>query len=407
MEEAAKTDELFPFGEFDLYNWYLRLGSLKNVNEKYFHGKIPSWNDFSEHVNYDEFWRKQSLPYRLDSPRVQTMHVAGWWDQEDFYGPITAYATLEKQDRNNKNFLVVGPWNHGGWGRSDGRSLGRIDFGSPTSMDYRRDVQAKWFAWQLKGKGNGKFPEAYTFQTGSNTWKSYDKWPPATTTKQKLYFHNDGKLSLEAPSANSEAYDEYVSDPAHPVPYRPRPIEQTYGPHSRWYTWLVEDQRFVEGRPDVLSWQTEVLDKDFTVTGSIFAKLFASSTGTDADWVVKLIDVYPAEYPKDATMGGYQLMVANEVFRGRFRNGFDKPEPLTPGKVETFTIDMRQANHVFKKGHRIMVQVQSTWFPIIDRNPQSYVPNIFQAEEKDFIKATHRIFRDANHASCVEVDAER
>ena len=286
------------------------------------------------------------------------------------------------------------------------RSLGRIQFDTSTASDYRRDIQAKWFAWHLKGKGDGKFPEAYTFQTGSNTWKSYDKWPPASTTKRKLYFHADGRLSIDTPPTENDAFDEYVSDPAHPVPYRPRPIEQTYGPHSRWYTWLVEDQRFVDGRTDVLSWQTDTLTKDFTVTGSVFGKLFASTTGSDADWIVKLIDVYPAEYPKDATMGGYQLMVANEVFRGRFRNSFENPEPMTPGQPASFTIDMRQANHVFKKGHRIMVQVQSSWFPIIDRNPQRYVPNIFEASEKDFIKATHRIYRDAARASCVEVDAE-
>jgi len=408
MEEAGKTDSLFPFGEYDLYDWFLKMGPLRNVNERYFHGKIPSWNDFAEHPNYDEFWKKQSLPYRLDTPRVKTMHVAGWWDQEDFYGPITAYATLEKMDKRDQNFLVVGPWNHGGWGRSDGRKLGRIDFGTPTGIEFRRNMQAKWFAFHLKGKGDGKFPEAQTFQTGSNQWKSYDKWPPATTEKKQLYFHPDGKLSITKPTgSDADGFDEYISDPAHPVPYRPRPIEQTYGPNSRWYTWLVEDQRFVQGRPDVLSWQTDELNRDFTVTGSVFAKLFASTSGTDCDWVVKLIDVYPAEYPKEATMGGYQLMVANEVFRGRFRNGFDKPEPIPSNKVETFTIDMRQANHVFKKGHRVMVQVQSTWFPIIDRNPQTFVPNIFEASASDFIKATQRVFRSTAYPSHIEVDAEK
>jgi hypothetical protein len=407
MEEAGKTDSLYPFGEYDIYDWFLKLGPLKNVNEKYFKGKIPSWNDFTEHPNYDEFWKKQSLPYRLDSPRVHIMHVAGWWDQEDFYGPITAYATLEKSDRSNKNFLVVGPWNHGGWAHGTGRSLGKVKFDTSTASDFRRDVQAKWFAWHLKGNGDGKFPEAYTFQTGSNTWKAYDRWPPSSTSKKQIYFQQDGKLGFSKPTSSTPtAYDEYVSDPAHPVPYRPRPIEQTYGMNSRWYTWLLEDQRFVQNRPDVLSWESDALQQDFTVTGSVFAKLFATTTGSDCDWVVKLIDVYPPWYEKEPAMGGFQLMVANEVFRGRFRNGFDKPTPITPGKVETFTIDMRQANHVFKKGHRIMVQVQSSWFPLIDMNPQSYVPNIFQANPKDFQKATQRVYRSTAFPSHIEVDGE-
>jgi uncharacterized protein len=405
MEEAGKTDSLFGFDEFDTYEWFLKLGPLQNVNEKYFHSSIPSWNNFANHPNYDSFWIKQSMAYRLDSPRVNIMHVAGWWDQEDFYGPLKSYEVLEKQDRRNKNYIVIGPWNHGGWGGGNGSNLGSISFDTSTSISFRKDIQATWFAYHLKGKGDGKFPEAITFQTGSNVWKTYDKWPPREARKRQIYIAPNGKLTFTQPNSNAEiSYDEYVSDPFRPVPYRSRPIEQTYGPESRWYTWLVEDQRFVHNRPDVLSWESDELNEDFIVSGNVFAKLFASTSGSDCDWIVKLIDVYPEKYDKDSRMSGYQLMVANEVFRGRFRNSFEKPEAIEPGKVEQYMIDMRQANHVFKKGHRIMVQVQSSWFPLIDMNPQKFVPNIFEAKQGDFQKATQRLYRSASAASHIEVD---
>ena len=405
MEEASKVDTLFPFGVYDTYEWYLKLGPLSNANEKYFHGRLPSWNDFVNHPNYDEFWQKQSLPYRLGAPTVPTMNVAGWWDQEDFYGAVKTYEVLEKKDTKNLNYLVVGPWNHGGWGRSEGRTLGKISFDTATSKTYRESIQAPWFAYWLKGKGNGNFHEATTFQTGTNVWKSYDEWPPKKNVLQgSLYFHADGKLSFEAPQATSQpAFDSYLSDPAHPVPYRSRPIEETYGPGSRWYTWLTEDQRFVQQRPDVLSWETEPLKDDVTVTGDIVAHLFASTTGTDSDWIVKLIDVYPEEYSKDPKMGGYQLMIADEVFRGKFRNSFEKPEPIIANKVHEYVIDLHNNDHAFLKGHRIMVQVQSTWFPIIDLNPQKYVDNIFLAKESDFQSATQRIFRTTEFPSHISL----
>lgn len=402
MEEASKTDTLFPFNSYDTYDWYLKLGSLANVNKKHFMGKLPSWNDFVKHPNYDEFWKKQSLPYRMSEPKVYIMNVAGWWDQEDFYGPMKAYETWEKQDKSNKNFLVVGPWNHGGWAGGEGRKLGNISFDTTTSRTFREHIQAPWFAYYLKNKGNGNFAEAITFQTGSNTWQRYNSFPPKEAIKQNLYFQADGKLSFEKPTTPN-AFDSYLSDPAHPVPYRTRPIEETYGPGSRWFTWLTEDQRFVHNRPDVLSWETEVLAEDITVTGTILTKLFAATTGSDADWVVKLIDVYPEQYPKEPKMAGYQFMVANDVLRGRFRKSFEKPEPVQPNKVESYTVDLHALNHVFKKGHKIMVQVQSTWFPIIDRNPQKYVPNIFEAKESDFQKATHKVYRSGAFASHIEL----
>jgi len=404
MEEATKTDSLFPFDKYDTYEWYLKLGPLSNVNKKYFFNKLPSWNDFVNHPNYDTFWQKQSLSYRLDSPRVYTMNVAGWWDQEDFYGPQKAYEVWEKKDGHHKNYIVIGPWNHGGWAGGPGKKLGNINFDSSTGETFRKNIQARWFSYYLKGKGEGNFAEAITFQTGSNTWKTYDSWPPKEAVKKNIYFREDGKLSFEKPASNNtDAFDSYISDPAHPVPYRTRPVEETYSPGSRWYTWLTEDQRFVHNRPDVLSWETETLEEDVTVTGTITAKLFAATTGSDADWIVKLIDVYPEKYPDDPKMGGYQFMVANDVFRGRFRNSFEKPEPITPNKVEEYTIDLHSLNHVFKKGHKIMVQLQSTWFPIIDRNPQKYVPNIFEAKESDFQKATQKIYRSAMYPSHIEL----
>lgn len=399
MEEFSKKDTLYSFDNYDTYEWYLKLGPLSNVNTKYFHGKIPSWNDFVNHPNYDDFWQKQSMAYRLGSPTVPILHVAGWWDQEDFYGPQKAYEVLEKQDKNNKNFIVIGPWNHGGWSRGTGSGLGIIKFGSPTSEKFREEIQPQFFAYYLKGKGSGNFPEAITFQTGSNVWKDYDSWPPLNVTKtENLYLDSAGKLSF-APPVGTYGFDEYLSDPSHPVPYRPRPVEETYGPGSRWFTWLVQDQRFVHNRPDVISWETNTLTTDIEVTGNLMADIFASTTGTDADWIIKLIDVYPETYPEQVYMGGFQLMIANDVLRGRFRNGFIKPEPVKPGEVNEYRIDLHAINHVFKAGHKIMVQVQSSWFPIIDRNPQKFVANIFEAKESDFISATQRIYRSEKFSS--------
>jgi putative CocE/NonD family hydrolase len=299
MEEASKTDSLYQFGTYDTYDWYLKLGSLANVNKKYFHNKLPSWNNFAAHPNYDSFWQKQAMAFRLDHPRIAIQHVAGWWDQEDFYGPQKAYSVLEKQDKNHQNYIVLGPWNHGGWAGGDGSKLGNVKFETPTGETFRKDIQAKWFAWYLKDEGDGKFAEATTFQTGSNKWKNYTAWPPVESKIKNIYFHANGKLSFTPPAATEgKDFDSYISDPAKPVPYRPRPVEETYGPGSRWFTWLTEDQRFVHNRPDVLSWETDTLTQDVTITGNILAKLYASTSGSDADWIVKLIDVYPQEYKK-------------------------------------------------------------------------------------------------------------
>ena len=406
LTEASKENSDFDFDRYDTYQWYLDVGPLSNIQSKVLKGKVlPTWTDFVNHPNYDGFWQRQAMKPYLTRVTVPTLNVAGWWDQEDFYGPITIYRELEKHDQGSRNFLVVGPWRHGGWSGGSGQKLGKIDFGSPTGEYYRKNIQAPFFAYYLKDKGTLAQPEATVFESGSNQWRTFDSWPPKSAVTRSLYFHRDGKLSFDAPtSAEGSQFDSYVSDPAHPVPYRPRPIEPTYYPKgSGWYTWLLEDQRFVDDRPDVLSWETEPLTEDVVVAGEITAKLFASTTGQDADWVVKLIDVYPEHYEPDFKLGGYQLMVANDVFRGRFWKSREQPTPLVPNAVTPFTVDLHTQSYRFQKGHRIMVQVQSTWFPIIDRNPQTWVPNIFRATEKDFKAQTHRVWHTPAQASRVEI----
>lgn len=405
--ETGKTNFSFQFDRYDTFEWYLLdLGALSNANAKYFHGTVPTWNDFVAHPNYDAFWQRQAFAPYLKNLKltVPNLNVAGWWDQEDFYGPVTIYETLEKNDTNHLNFLVAGPWNHGGWAHGDGSSLGSIKFGSNTSKYFREKIQAAWFAYWLKDKGSLPFREALAFQTGTNQWEAFDRWPPIQQVAERhLYFRDSGHLSFDPPAENSaQTFDSYISDPAHPVPYRHRPISPTY-PGPGWPTWLVEDQRFVHLRPDVLSWETEPLKEDVAVAGDIVAHLFAATSGSDSDWVVKLIDVYPEKDSQDATMGGYQLMIADEVFRARFRNSFQKPRAVVPNRVTQYTIDLHTNDHCFLKGHRIMVQVQSTWFPVIDRNPQKFVPNIFAASEADYQKATQRVYRSRNFPSNVEI----
>jgi len=404
--ETTSSGYKVQYDQFDLYDWFLRLGPLSNANSLYLHGKIPTWNNFTHHPTYDEFWKHHAVEYALKETKVPNLNVAGWWDQEDFYGPMRTYENLEKADGRRLNYLVVGPWNHGGWEHGLGDSLGAIPFGSNTAEYFRSKVEAPWFAYWLHDKGSLPLKEALLFQTGSDTWTSFDSWPPKEALKRNLYFDEGGKLSFEPPkSPNVDAFDSYVSDPAHPVPYRHRPVDMTYpSDHpGNWYTWLVQDQRFVDNRPDVLTWQTDELQEDVTIAGNVTARLFASTTGTDSDWVVKLIDVYPQKVPSDWKLSGYELMIADEIFRGRYRKSYEAPEPLVAGEITPFTFSLHTADHVFQKGHRIMVQVQSTWFPLYDRNPQKFVPNIFEAKESDYQKATQRIYRSKEYPSHVEV----
>jgi hypothetical protein len=396
----------FAFDRYDTFGWYLALGPLANVNARLFKGKIPTWNDYVAHPDYDEFWKRQTMIPHIRDVKVPTLSVAGWWDQEDFYGPLAIYQALERHDAKGMNHLVVGPWNHGGWRGGPGDRLGPISFDSATGKFFREQVEAAWFAHHLKGKGALDLPEALTFEAGSNRWRRWDAWPPRGNTEEvPLYFGADRTLSRVPPAAGEDAaFDRYLSDPAHPVPYRRPPIQATYFPGgSQWSTWLVQDQRFVDRRPDVLSWETEPLEDDLTIAGEVMAHLFASTTGSDADWIVKLIDVYPERNPENWDLAGFQLMVSNEVFRGRYRKSFEKPEPIPPGAVLDYSFSLHTQNYAFRKGHRLMVQVQSTWFPIIDRNPQTFVPNIFEAREADFRPATHHIHRSAKYPSHVSI----
>jgi putative CocE/NonD family hydrolase len=406
MMESGKeiADVTKVVDKLDAYEWYLKLGPLANADQKYFQGKIPTWSAFVNEPDYTAFWKRQAFAPWLNRVTVPTLNVAGWWDQEDFYGPIKIYELLERHDTAKQNFLVVGPWNHGGWSRGDGNKLGRVDFGSPTAAHYRKEILAPFFAYYLKGQGTGPRAEAVTFRTGENKWVDHAEWPPKqNVAERKLYFQAGKKLSFDAPVANDpNASDSYISDPASPVPYRPRPIQVRSG----WPVWLVEDQRFVDGRPDVLSFESDTLTDDITVAGRVVANLFASTSGTDSDWIVKVIDVYPDKYEADATMSGFQLMIAGDVVRGRYLKSFEKAEPLKANAVYHYQIAFPANDHTFKKGHRIMVQVQSTWFPVIDRNPQTFVPNIFRAKESDFKPATQKVFRSGREASYIALPVE-
>ncbi|MGH9475650.1 MAG: CocE/NonD family hydrolase [Terriglobales bacterium] len=406
MMETGKTNFRFQFPVYDTYGWYLRLGPLSNVNKNVVHGRLPTWNDFVNHPNYDAFWKKQAFyPYLKDLQlSVPDLNVAGWWDQEDFYGPVEIYETLAAHDVHRYDYLVVGPWNHGGWAHGAGEHLGPVEFGSATSSYFRERIQAPWFAYWLKGEGT--LPaRVRTFATGANEWQQYQAWPPeAGVTERALYMEADHKLGWAKPEGNSGgAFDSYLSDPAHPVPYRHRPIQETYGPGSQWYTWLTEDQRFVDNRPDTVSWTSAVLAKAVCIAGNVQAELYAATTGSDSDWVAKLIDVYPQSYPAQPTMAGYELMIADEVFRGRFRTSFEHPEPIAPNRPELYSFSLRTNDHCFLAGHQIMVQLQSSWFPLIDRNPQTFVPNIFLAPASAFRKATQRIYRSAHYPSHLEL----
>lgn len=403
LETSKAQDVHFAFDRYDTYEWYLHLGALSRVNERYFHGRMPTWNDFIQNPNYDAFWQKQAFAPYLKKATVPNLNVAGWWDQEDRYGPEEIYELAEPQDAKHWNDIVIGPWNHGGWDHWGGSHLGAIDFGQNTSDYFRSYVLAPWFRYWLHGKGKLPLSEALTFETGSNRWRRWDAWPPRReVVRRDLYFRAGGNLSFDRPSSGQGQSDEFVSDPAHPVPYRHRPISPTY-PGGGWPTWLVQDQRFVEDRPDVLAWETAPLTRKVVVAGDIVAQLYASTTGTDSDWIVKLIDVYPEDYGPDPELGGYELMIADEVFRGRFRHSFERPVPIVPNKVTHYRIDLHTNDHAFLAGHRIMVQVQSTWFPVIDRNPQKFVPNVFAAKDSDYRRATQRVFRTPSAASHIEL----
>jgi putative CocE/NonD family hydrolase len=381
----------------DTYDWFLKLGPVANLDKLYFKGSVPQLTAMIEHPDYDDFWKRQRWTEKLGRTTVPTLHVAGFWDQEDPLGTWKIYEKMEAQDPDGLNTIVAGPWAHGTW-HMPGTDVGYIKHGKESGTEYMREIEAPFFAYWLHGKGAKPAFEARMFQSGSWEWKSYPKWPAPGATLTNLYLQPDGTLSFTAP-ADAGQCREYVSDPANPVPFRERPISRTY-PSQEWRWWEAADQRFVDHRPDVLSYVSVPLEADLTVTGEVAAKLMASTSGTDSDFVVKLIDVLPddyepvsrgalGDYPR--TMNGYQFPIAMEVRRGRYLQSFEKATPLTPNQVIAWDVPLRSHDHVFKKGHRIMVQVQSSWFPVIDRNPQKFVPNIYKAAPEDFVKATQRV----------------
>ena len=401
MELSVDQSVPLPIGNWDTYDFYLNLGSLANVESKYFKGKVPTWSAFVAHPTYDSYWQSRAVQRKLEKVTVPTLTVGGWWDQEDRWGPLATYKALERSDNSGMNFLVMGAWNHGGW-RNTARRMDVVDPG--TAEEYLRDIEAPFFASYLKDKKTVAQPEAKLYDAGAKAWRSFDAWPPKNGVQKSLYVRAAGALSFDPPSAGETAFDQYVSDPANPVPYRARPIEQTYDARgSRWRNWETEDQRFVDGRPDVLTFKSEVLTGDLTIAGDVVAHLVAATTGRDADWVVKLIDVFPDSMPDNWKLGGYQLMVAHEIMRGRYRKSFSNPEPIQPNVPTEFTVDLHQQAHTFKKGHRITVQIQSTWFPVYDRNPQTWVKNIFQAKPIDFQAKIHRIWHTPKQPSRVDV----
>lgn len=389
----------FEFGTPDAYKFYLDLGPLRNANERYFKGEIGFWNDLMRHGTYDEFWEARSLPPRLRNMRPAVMTVGGWFDAEDLYGALNVYAAIERQSPSvPRNMLVMGPWFHGGWARSAGDRLGAISFDGATSEWYRNEVEFPFFEYYLKDRGSMTLPEAVMFETGSNEWHTFDAWPPKGLERRDLYFGASHSLAFEKPTG--DGYDEYVSDPANPVPFT---AETSIG-RSREY--MVEDQRFASRRPDVVVYETAPLAEDLTLAGPISVDLQASMTGTDADFVVKLVDVLPNDTPSPVgtapPLGGYEMLVRFEVMRGKFRNSYSKPEPFKPGEVTPVRFTLNDVLHTFKKGHRVMVQVQSSMFPLVDRNPQTFV-DIYSAKEADFQKSAIRIHRSAKYPSHLSV----
>ena len=399
---VTRYKELFKFEPKNVYKFYLNLGPIKNANSsKYFNNRARIWNEYQQHETYDAYWQARNIRPALTGVKPAVLVVGGWFDAEDLFGALNTYKTIEQQNPGATNRLVMGPWTHGAWARPDWSTFGPLSFGSNTSQTFRETLETPFFNFYLKDKGSFSPAEATVFNTGTNEWKTYTAWPPAPTVARNLYFQEAGNLAFTAPAPTSQPA-QYVSDPANPVPY-------TDGVHAeRNNEYMIEDQRFAAKRPDVLTFQTEPLAEDLTLAGPLTADLFVSTTGTDADFIVKVIDVLPADAPapspnpKNLQMAGYQRLVRAEVMRGRFRNSFEKPEAFRPNEPTEVKYELPDVLHTFKKGHRLMVQVQSTWFPLVDRNPQKFVP-IAKAEARDFQKATIKLYHDAAHASAVQV----
>lgn len=386
----------------DGYRFFLDLGPMRNVNTKYFGDSIAFWNQVTQHPDYDAWWQDRNLGNHLSDVKCAVMTVGGLFDAENCYGAYNVYRSIEQKNPGITNILVEGPWVHGGWSRTDGDRLGDISFGAKTSLYYQQNLELVFFNYYLKGKGSMNLPEATIFETGKNQWRSFVQWPPTEAKPQTFYLHAGGNLSRTAPAATELAFDEYISDPSHPVPF----LSTINIGMPREY--MTADQRHAATRPDVLVYQSEALSADLTFAGPLTMSLEASTSGTDCDFIVKIIDVFPDNTPADpgnaagVQLGGYQMLVRGEPFRARYRNSFSKPEAMKPDEVAHIEFTLPDVMHTFQKGHRVMIQVQSTWFPLVDRNPQQFV-NIYECGEQDFVKATMRVYHSAEQPSCLKV----
>ena len=403
--ESSREDTAVEYGKDkdgkprDGFDFFLERGSFAEDVKRSGAKLLPTWKLFLEHPAYDSAWSSRGVENALNAVAVPTLTVGGTYDQEDMWGPQEEYSRLEPHDTGHQNFLILGPWRHGSWASSM-RHLGNLDYTEPIGKEYRARIEAKFFAHYLKDERGFDLEDTASFQTGSNTWKRYAHFPPKESQPTSLHLEGGGLLSWS--DSTAEAKTTYASDPANPIPYRHRPIQPTYGEGSRWYNWLTEDQRFVTGRKDLAVWKLPVLKKDLIVTGEVVADIYAATTGTDNDLVVKLIDEYPGDAP-DPKMRGYQLMTNEEIFRGRYLESFDKPAPLRSGSVHEYKFSLHDVDHVFKAGHTVMVEIQSTWFPLYDRNPQTFVPNIMAAKPEDYKPAAITIYSDPGHDSTLQL----
>ncbi len=387
----------FSHGTNDGYKFFLELGTLADVNKKYLKGESSVWNEWMQHGNYDAYWKAQNVPQHLKHVTPAVMTVGGWFDAEDLPGPLKIYNAIEKNNPKTYNTLVMGPWCHGCWANGKFESLGGVNFGGKISAYYQENIELPFFNYFLKDKGENKLPEAYVFETGTNQWKQYEQWPPKNAQPMRLYLQANGALSFNAPQdTNPKAYDEYISDPMKPVPFI------NHINIGMDYTYMTYDQRFAATRQDVLVYQTDVLTENMTLAGPLNAELFVSTSGTDSDYVVKLIDVYPDNANQNDKMAGYQMLVRGEPIRAKYRNSFEKPEPMKPNQITRVPLYLPDVNHTFQKGHRIMIQIQSTWFPLMDRNPQKFC-DIYNATLADFQKATERIYRSSKNSTNLQI----
>jgi putative CocE/NonD family hydrolase len=398
-EPTKKEPPKFEHGTPDGYDYFLKLGPLANADPKHFKGGIAFWNEVLKHPDYDDFWKARNVRQHIKNIKPAVLTVGGWFDAENLFGALETFKNADADKPGGPNHLVMGPWTHGSWSRGDNDAVGNLRFYTRTGPFFRDRVELPFFEYHLKGINDPKLPRALVFETGTNRWRHFDAWPPAGVKAKDYFLSADGKLSSSAP-AEEKAFDEYVSDPAKPVPFLEKVTVAMEGDY------MTADQRFASRRPDVLTYQTEELTEDLTAAGPLTVELHAATTGTDADFVVKVIDVFPDDYPDPnpnpagVRMGGYQLMVRGDVFRGRYRNSYEKPEPFKPGAPALIKITLPDVCHTFRPGHRLMVQVQSSWFPLVDRNPQTFV-DIYQAKPDDFRKATQRVYRSAELPSKV------